>query len=140
MGANTEIAESTKLTSLPTYSGRVLLVEDDLTVRSLVVKILKRIGFQADLAGSGEEGLEKLAADYSYRMLVLDISLPGISGLDVLKQVRQAKPSLPVLLVSGYSPEKIAEQLGDDRCVSFLPKPFRLESFWAGVSELLERV
>ena len=102
---------------------RVLLIEDDYAVSQSVETILKKEGMVVDTTDDGEDGLDcgKL---YDYDIIILDLNLPGMNGYEVLKSLRNAKITTPVLILSGlYEPDKKVKGLGygaDD----YLTKPF----------------
>ena len=113
---------------------RVLVVEDDAEIANLMQLALSRSLIDATLCHTGEEALTRLAAE-DYDLLLLDIALPGISGLEVCRLVK-ANPQfqdIPVLIVSGQgSPEnkQEAERLG---AVEFIEKPVTLLRFLSRV-------
>jgi PAS domain S-box-containing protein len=83
--------------------GRVLIVEDNAQVRSFAEDLLRELGFQADVASSAGEALEKLALGSQYDVIFSDVVMPGMSGIDFAKTVREQSPALPIVLTSGYS-------------------------------------
>jgi two-component system cell cycle response regulator CtrA len=117
---------------------RVLLVEDDVTCARGVCMALKVGGAVVDHAGMGAEALE-LARRYDYDVVLLDLMLPDISGFDVLRSLRNARNSTPVLVVSGVSrPDAKVKALGmgaDD----FLAKPFDKAEMLARVQAIVRR-
>ena len=91
--------------------GRVLIIDDERLVRSALVKALRRRGFEVDEAGDGSEGLARVeAVEGDYQVVLLDLSMPGISGERVLERLKQDHPSLPVVILSGFveDPAKVA--------------------------------
>jgi CheY-like chemotaxis protein len=112
---------------------RILLVDDDEHVRSVIARILDRAGHDVTVAGNAREALS--AADRigkSLELLLTDVVMPGMGGVDLSRELRQRDPSLKVLLFSGY-PGRDLEGLGSDRGVEYLAKP-------VGPQELLERI
>src|SRR2546427_4844860 len=88
-----------KLQGVPPHGMKILVVEDDKTVGQYVKRGLTEAGFHADLVGDGAEGL-RLSAGGHYDMLVLDLRLPALSGLDVLRTLRDRGEDVPVLVRS----------------------------------------
>ncbi|MDD5116496.1 MAG: response regulator [Candidatus Omnitrophica bacterium] len=82
-------------------SYKVLVVDDETPVRDLLNDLLKKEGCGVSVCGSGEEALEMLKKD-SFDILLLDIKLPGISGLEVLKNIRDTDKRLPVIMITGF--------------------------------------
>lgn len=83
--------------------GRVLIVEDNAQVRSFAEDLLCELGFQADVASSAGEALERLATGTQYNVIFSDVVMPGMSGIDFAKLVRERSPAMPIVLTSGYS-------------------------------------
>ena len=102
---------------------RILVVEDDEKIASFVVNGLKQSGFAVDRAKDGEQGLD-FALSVSYDAAVLDLLLPQLDGLSLLRQLRQKKVSLPVLILSARASvddRVLGLQSGGD---DYLTKPF----------------
>lgn len=110
------------------FSGRVLLVDDEIEVRRVTRLMLEHLGLTVDEAGNGLEAVERVreAAD-RYALAVVDLSMPDLDGIEALGRIRVLKPDLPALLVSGYGPEAVQGRLADLPGVSLLPKPFGRE-------------
>jgi len=117
---------------------RVLIVEDDPATSKSLELMLKAAGMVVDTAGMGEDGLE-IGRLYEYDIILLDIMLPDISGYDVLKRLRAARNTTPVLILSGLTgPDKRVKGLGygaDD----YLTKPFDFKELLARLRALARR-
>lgn len=117
---------------------RVLVVEDDSKIASFLVNGLKQNGFAADHASDGENGLA-LAHAVTYDVAVLDIMLPKLDGLSLLRQLRQDKILTPVLILSAKASVddrvKGLQAGGDD----YLTKPFAFSELLARVQALIRR-
>ncbi|MGZ4270548.1 MAG: response regulator transcription factor [Solirubrobacteraceae bacterium] len=118
---------------------RVLIAEDDEGIRLPLVRALEREGYDVDAVGDGLEA-ERLALDEGHDLLVLDIGLPGLDGLEVCRRVREARPGVAVLFLTAQSGELDAvaglDAGGDD----YVTKPFRLAELLARVRAQLRRV
>lgn len=117
---------------------RILCVEDNEIITTLVKANLQRLGFTVDVVGNAEDALSALAA-ICYDALVLDLNLPDADGLAVLQRLRAAGNSIPVLILSARhkSAERIAGlNAGAD---DYLPKPFAVEEVAARLRALLRR-
>lgn len=116
---------------------RVLIVEDEVNIRDAIAFTLKREGFAVSLAGSGPEGLDRAAE--SPDVIVLDIMLPGLDGLEVLRRVRQTS-NVPVLLLSAKGDEidrVVGLEIGAD---DYITKPFAMRELVARIRSILRRV
>ena len=117
---------------------RVLVIEDDDKIASFVINGLKQNGFAVDHASDGERGLA-LAGTVAYDAVVLDIMLPKLDGLSLLRQLRQEKIQTPVLILSAKASVddrvKGLQAGGDD----YLTKPFAFSELLARVQALIRR-
>lgn len=117
---------------------RLLVVEDDEKIASFVVNGLKQSGFAVDRARNGEEGLDR-ALSITYDAAVLDLMLPKLDGLSLLRQLRRQKLTLPVLILSARASvddRVIGLQSGGD---DYLTKPFAFSELLARVQALIRR-
>lgn len=115
--------------------GFVLVVDDEPGVRALVARMLSRLGYSSMLARSGEEAL-RLYAEYPTDCLLLDLSMPGMSGLDTLMALRAQDPNARVILASGYDERALLEREGLS-AVGFLKKPFELNTLAEALKEVM---
>ncbi len=116
----------------------VLVVEDDVTVLRLAVRVLERGGFTVLAAGTGEEALRRcLEASAGIALILADVGLPDVRGPALSEQLRDLEPSARILFMSGHSPEDLADvaELANAR---FLPKPFDPDQLLQKVEEALE--
>ncbi len=117
---------------------RILVVEDDAKIASFIVKGLKQSGFAVDHAADGEEGL-RLARAHGYDVTVLDIMLPKLDGLSVLRRIREEGGRSPVIILSALASVddriKGLQAGGDD----YLTKPFAFSELLARVQALIRR-
>jgi CheY-like chemotaxis protein len=104
----------------------VLIIEDESILSHAMRDYLTRRGYEAVVAGSGEEGL-KLLRDSEMDLVVLDYQLPGIDGIDVLRQVKQAAPATEVVMVTAHGSEKIAVEAMRAGSFDYLTKPVAVD-------------
>ena len=113
---------------------RVLIVDDDAGQRSLLDSFLKTQGFDTVPVPSGERALEVLRGG-DFNMMISDVRMPGISGLETLRRARQANAVLPVLLVTAYADIREAVGAMRDGAVNYLAKPIDLDELLASVRQ-----
>jgi DNA-binding response OmpR family regulator len=117
----------------------ILLCEDDVTVRTLMADDLRTRGFHVDVATDGLEGLEKINASH-YDLLLLDIMMPRMNGLEMLQELRLTNRRIPVVIVSarGTQDDLIAgyEAGADD----YITKPFSMEVLVCKINALIRRI
>ncbi|MFD1558926.1 sigma-54-dependent transcriptional regulator [Paraburkholderia silviterrae] len=118
--------------------GRVLYVEDDELVRRAGVQSLQLAGFDAASFANAEAALPLVDAEFA-GVVVSDIRLPGMSGLDLLAQCHERAPDVPVILVTGHGDISMAVQAMRDGAYDFIEKPFASERLIETVRRALER-
>lgn len=117
---------------------RILLVEDDTKIASFILKGLKAEGFAVDHAVDGEQGLD-LALTEPYAAAVVDVMLPKLNGLDLIRALRREKVNTPVIVLSakGSVEDRVRGlQTGAD---DYLPKPFAFSELLARIQALMRR-
>ncbi len=117
---------------------RVLVVEDETELRELLGRALKKEGFAVDLCADGTDGLF-YATEYPIDLAIVDLGLPGQSGMDIVRAVRKRERKFPILILTARSDwqDKVqALEMGAD---DYVTKPFRLEELMARVHALLRR-
>jgi PAS domain S-box-containing protein len=121
---------------LPLPPRRLLLVDDDPTVRRTLANLLRSAGHEVIEADGGSEGLARLA-DSSVDLILTDLGMPGVSGWDVARASRERHPSLPVVLLTGWGDQPGMEESRERRLVDrVLGKPIRLEDLQAVIADL----
>ncbi len=113
-------------------AGRILVVDDDSSQRSLLASFLAGQGFDVEVASSGEEALRLLRGNH-FDLLVSDVRMPGMSGLDTLRRLRQEDNPIPVLLVTAYADIRDAVGAMRDGAANYLEKPIDFEELLASV-------
>jgi len=109
--------------------GGVLVVDDDTAVRAVVVRCLGNLGFTTIQAGDGLEAVELFERHHeSLCCVITDLAMPRMDGATALLQMRKIAPSVPVVLMSAYDPQRSLERLGGISPSGFIAKPFDLTS------------
>jgi DNA-binding response OmpR family regulator/flavodoxin len=101
----------------------VLVIDDEVAVNNNVRKILKKKGYRVDQATSKAEALEKIE-QRDYRLVLLDLKMPGVKGLELLEAIRSVKPQAKVIIITGYASIETAVQTARMGAVDYVPKPF----------------
>jgi DNA-binding NtrC family response regulator len=113
---------------------RILIVDDDPAQRSLLDSFLSSQGFKTLVVSSGERALEALRAE-TVDMMISDVRMPGLSGLETLRRARQVRGALPILLVTAYADVRDAVGAMRDGAVNYLSKPIDLDELLASVRQ-----
>lgn len=117
---------------------RVLLIEDERKVASFVARALREHAYAVDIAETGEKGLD-LAEDANYDAILLDVRLPGLSGIEVCRRLRQAGVQTPILMLTARSLVEQRVAGLDAGADDYLVKPFALAELQARVRALIRR-
>jgi DNA-binding response OmpR family regulator len=117
-------------------SNRILVVDDDISIRELSTAVLIASGFQVDTAEDGVAGWEALHAS-SYDLLITDHNMPKVSGVELVKKLRSARMTLPVVLASGAIPTDELNRNPALRLAATLLKPFTVEELLGTVKKVL---
>ena len=122
---------------MQTPRGAVLVVEDDAEVRLAYRALLEHAGWQVAEAGSGEEGL-RLAGDLLPRLVVVDISIPGVDGWETTRRLKldARTRSVPVLLVTGHGLDDDRRRANELGCAGYLVKPIAPQELLDEVARL----
>ncbi len=118
---------------------KVLIIEDDSDIADILEIHLKDLNLVLDRTEDGESGLQK-ALDNNYEMVILDLMLPKLNGLEVCKAIREQKKTLPILMLTAKSEEfdkVLGLELGAD---DYMTKPFSVRELVARVKSILRRV
>jgi len=117
---------------------QILLVDDDPLIRSLGRELLEKLGYGVETAEKGEEVLEKFQQGRFPDLVILDYHLPGMSGLEVCRQLKSLDPGVKMLVASGFFSDLQITQLKAEGAVGFLHKPFRLRELQCLIEEVLQ--
>ena len=117
---------------------KILVVDDDKDMCSVISTVLKEEGYKVDKVYDGGQAIKKINAR-GYNLMILDYKLPDMDGIDVLKEVRKAEPALKIIMISAYgspSIKSMAKKLGVYR---FLDKPFDVKRLVRVVKDALAK-
>lgn len=116
---------------------RVLVVEDEALIRVLAVDMLLDLDLAADEAGTAREALDHLRANAAaYAFVFMDIGLPDQRGDDLIRDIRQSYPGLPLLVASGEDQVELKNRLGAFPPIAFLGKPYDMDQLGQALKSL----
>ncbi|HEY3886595.1 MAG TPA: response regulator [Vicinamibacterales bacterium] len=115
---------------------RVLVVDDEATIRDLLSKTLALAEYDVDLAPDGRTALDRLRV-IPYDLLITDLKMPGVDGLSVIREARRLKADMPVIIITGFSTEASAIEAVNLGVSGYLTKPFRVPRVLAAASKAL---
>lgn len=118
---------------------KILVVDDEAdVVERLANIILRSINCFVEKASDGKEALEKLK-NYTFDLVLLDIKMPGLSGIDVIKEAVKFVPQTKILAISGYDSREVADEALKAGAVDFLPKPLTKEAIELKLKQILSQ-
>ena len=115
----------------------ILVMEDDQAISAALDMILTEAGYDVDLAETGEAALE-LFEQKRFDLIIADLKLPGINGMEVIKQIKEKTPEMEVIVITGVGTQPIAEEAMTLGAHDFLPKPFTDDQIKTAINEALK--
>jgi two-component system response regulator FlrC len=115
---------------------KILIVDDNPNMSSLLVEMLEVFQYNAVRATDGQDALDKLDKD-NVAMVITDMRMPKMSGMELLKAIKEKQPNLPVVVISGYSVDEEDSDLLRKKADGFLNKPFMMADIEKLLSSLL---
>lgn len=115
---------------------RILVVDDEASIRDLLAKTLALADYEVDMAADGRSALERVRRE-RYDLLIADLKMPGIDGLTVIREARRYQTNLAVIIITGYSTESAAIEAVNLGVSGYLTKPFRVPQVLAAAAKAL---
>jgi PAS domain S-box-containing protein len=134
-----EAAPAAAPAKLAPGAGRILLVEDELAVRTVIATLLRRLGYTVTIASNGNEALRLWQeASGAFDLLLTDTVMPGgLDGLELAQKVRAERPGLPVIVMSGYTDKILNSDVLKTSGYGFLAKPFEAHTLTDAIARRL---
>ncbi len=118
------------------FQGVVLIVDDDEGIREVLEEIIQLFGFTCKTAESADEAI-KLLKEESFELMITDIKMPGMDGMELLKRAKQCAPSLDVIMMTGFSAEYSFSDVVLTGASDIIPKPINLEEVEAKINRVV---
>jgi excisionase family DNA binding protein len=116
---------------------RILVVDDEASIRDLLSKTLALAEYDVDTAPDGATAHDRVRENSTYNLLIADLKMPGMDGLSLIRQVKQLKADLPVIIITGFSTESSAIDAVNLGVTGYLTKPFRVPQVLAAAAKAL---
>ena len=129
-------AAAPRVAAAPSGRPRVLVVDDEASIRDLLAKTLALAEYDVDLAPDGRTALERLRI-VAYDLLITDLKMPGVDGLAVIREARRMKADIPVIIITGFSTEASAIEAVNLGVAGYLTNPFRVPRVLAAAAKAL---
>lgn len=120
------------------YSGKLLLAEDEDTVRAITQRMLEYLGFSVLSAVDGREAVQ-IFNKYKneIRCVILDLTMPHLNGFEACQEIRKIKEQIPIILTSGYPQEQITTKIDMESFTGYIQKPYRFENLKEVIKQIL---
>ena len=115
----------------------ILIVEDNPNMSSLLEEMLEVFDYKSVRADSGKDALDKLELE-KFAMVITDMKMPNMTGLELLKNIKEKNPKMPVVLISGYSIRELQHDPNAPKPDGFLSKPFLMSDIEKLLNSLLD--
>jgi two-component system NtrC family response regulator len=119
-------------------TGRILFIDDDRAGREVALFNLRKAGYEVTAASDGQEGLAAFSPE-KFDLVVTDVKMPGLSGIDVLRRVRSQSPDIPVLVITAFGNVETAVEAMKAGAYDFIGKPFHRDQLLLSVEKAFER-
>jgi len=117
----------------------VFIADDDPSVRKGLERLIKSAGFKVETFASAEEFLQRKTHRGGPSCLVLDVRMPGLSGIDLQKELAQKGASIPIIFITGHGNIPMSVKAMKDGAVDFLPKPFDDKALFSAINQAIEK-
>ena len=115
---------------------RILVVEDDEEMRSLLKDFFTEEGFETDSVSNGSDAFRKLVKE-SFVLVITDIRMPGLTGLDILPGIRKLQPEVPIIVITAFGSEEVRQRALERGATAYLEKPVHFNTLRNLVSEMV---
>lgn len=115
---------------------RILIIEDDEEMRSLLEDVLGEEGFKTESVSNGSEGLRKVTQE-PFDLILTDIRMPGLTGLDILPAIRRLQPEASVIVITAFGNEEIHRRSVEKGAAGYLEKPIHMDKLKTLVHEMV---
>ena len=120
-----------------TDPARILVIDDEESIRDSMSQVLRKEGYSVQTTASGQEGWRFFGAE-TFQIVFVDLKLPGMSGLDILSRIREADPQIPVIVITGYASIESAVEAMRRGAFDYMTKPFTPEEVRVVVRKALD--
>ena len=117
---------------------RIMIIEDDEEMRSLLKDFFEEEGFETDSVSNGADALRKLSKDH-FDLVITDIRMPGLTGLDILPRMRRLKPETPIIVMTAYGSDDVRRRSLERGATAYLEKPIPLSKLRTLIREEVSR-
>ena len=117
---------------------RILVVEDDAEMRSLLKDFFKEEGFETDSVSNGSEVFRKLVRE-PFDLVITDIRMPGLTGLDILPGIKKLQPNVPIIVITAFGSDEIRHRAMARGATSYLEKPIHFHNLRTLIHDMFSK-
>ncbi len=117
---------------------RIIIIDDDEEMRSLLKDFFEGEGFETDSANSGAEAMRRLSENH-FDLVITDIRMPGLTGLDILPRIRRLKPEVPIVVMTAHGSDDVRRRSLERGATIYLEKPIPLSKLKTVIHEVMVR-
>ena len=117
---------------------RIMIIEDDEEMRSLLKDFFEEEGFETDSVSNGVDALRMFSKDH-FDLVITDIRMPGLTGLDILPRIRRLKPGTPVIVMTAYGGDDVRRKSLERGATTYLEKPIQMSKLRTVIREMVSR-
>ena len=117
--------------------GTVLVVDDEESILQVASDILNYLGYSVVTSPSGQEAVDRLLQGARPDLVLLDVIMPGMDGVETFRRFREIEPNLPILISTGYAERSAVESLAEEGVTGFVNKPFAIETLAKRLEQIL---
>jgi len=115
---------------------RILVIEDDEEMRSLLKDFFEEDGFEIDSVSNGSEAFRKIARE-PFDLIITDIRMPGLTGLDILPGIKKLQPEVSIIVITAFGSEEVSRKAFDRGATAYLEKPILFNKLRTLVHEMV---
>ncbi len=117
---------------------RIMIIEDDEEMRSLLKEFFEEEGFETDSVSNGVDALRKLSKDH-FDLVITDIRMPGLTGLDILPGIRKFQPEASIIVITAFGSEEVYRRSLEKGAAGYLEKPIHIDKLKALIYETVSQ-
>lgn len=115
----------------------VYIVDDEEMVRMVAAELLKHLGYNVEMASSGEEAVARIQSGARPDCVLLDVVMPGMGGAEALRRIRAIAPEIKIVISSGFTDRVSSTSLSEEGAAGIINKPYRMETLGTRLKEIL---
>ncbi len=115
---------------------KILVVEDDEEMRALLEEFFLEEGFETESVNDGSEAFRKLVKE-SFDLVITDIRMPGLTGLDILPGIRKLQPEVPIIVITAFGSDEVRQRALERGATAYLEKPIQFKTLRSLVCEVV---